>query len=50
MLGLVDFFGASFIVFIMSIAEMVAVFWIYGTYIRRHSLDFFFFTLIGSTW
>lgn len=30
MLGLVDFFGASFIVFIMSIAEMVAVFWIYG--------------------
>lgn len=38
MLALVDFFGASFIVFIMSIAEMVAVFWIYGSY-RRNPND-----------
>lgn len=30
MLALADFFGASFIVFILSIAEMIAVFWIYG--------------------
>ncbi|XP_031631151.1 sodium-dependent nutrient amino acid transporter 1-like [Contarinia nasturtii] len=29
-LNLVDFFGASFIVFILAIAEMVAVCWIYG--------------------
>lgn len=36
MLGLVDFFGASFIVFIMSIAEMVAIFWIYGTWSTNH--------------
>ncbi|XP_055309717.1 sodium-dependent nutrient amino acid transporter 1-like [Sitodiplosis mosellana] len=30
-LNLVDFFGASFVVFILAIAEIVAVCWIYGT-------------------
>lgn len=29
-LNLVDFYGASFIVFILAIAELVAVSWIYG--------------------
>lgn len=37
MLALADYFGASFIVFILSIAEMVAVFWIYGEYGRTAS-------------
>lgn len=32
-LNLVDFFGASYIVFILAIAEMVAVCWIYGKHI-----------------
>lgn len=32
MLNLVDFFGASFIVFIMAIFELVAVCWIYGMF------------------
>lgn len=30
MLNLVDFYGTSFIVFILTIGEIVAVCWIYG--------------------
>lgn len=30
MLNLVDFFGTSFIVYILGIAELVTVCWIYG--------------------
>lgn len=51
-LNLVDFFGASYIVFILAIAELVAVCWIYGTLINSTStqkniflLSFFFFSL-----
>lgn len=30
MLNLVDFYGVSFIVFILAIGEVVAICWIYG--------------------
>lgn len=30
MLSLVDFFGTSFIAFVLAIAELVAIGWIYG--------------------
>ena len=36
-LNLVDYFGASFIVFVLAIAEIVAVVWIYG--IKRFCKD-----------
>lgn len=32
MLNLVDFYGTSFIVFILTIGEIVAVCWVYGSY------------------
>lgn len=37
MLNLVDFYGTSFIVFILTIGEIVAVCWIYG----KHKCFFF---------
>lgn len=29
-MALVDFFGASFVVFVLAIAELIAIGWIYG--------------------
>lgn len=38
MLNLVDFYGASFIVFILTIGEIVAVCWVYGMYSKNQFL------------
>lgn len=42
MLNLVDFFGASFIAYVLAIAEIAAVCWIYGKFfIRAHTFSRF---------
>lgn len=40
LLGLVDFFGGGFIIFVLALVEVVAVSWIYG--IRRFTKDIHF--------
>lgn len=45
-LDLVDYFGGGFIIYVMVIAETIAIFWVYGNslvgYLHRTNLEILF--------
>ena len=40
MLGLVDYYGGTFLIFLLAIVEMIGIFWIYGLENFCHDIEY----------
>lgn len=50
MLNLVDHFGGTFLIFVLGIAELIGIFWIYGLENLTNDVDFMISRRPGPYW